>query len=327
MRPRKIVTLASVVCSALVGCGGDAAGPNPEQSSGPHMYVFSGLTSSAISGGRADPAPRARVIDAQGRPLAFHPIRFAITGGTGSLVRADTLTDANGEARAEWVLTNSYNELSVSLPSGLSLRITGLVASRLIPLTNQSRTGFPGDEVTPPSVVVVDTFGRPVPNIPVTFTVTSGNGQLDRDEVRSGPTGYAQLWAWTLGTPGLQTVTASVGGTGSVEFTAVALDSAAATWYATDVFQDTNGPIQYRLAIQNNYFVQELYRGAQLHRVGRWSGEVVTDSKNVTLLGCEWWAGDNYTFCNAKTGYFEGDALFIGSLRYSRLKTAASATR
>jgi alpha-tubulin suppressor-like RCC1 family protein len=72
-----------------------------------------------------------------------------------------------------------------------------------------------------PSVLVVDSLGKPRPGVPVTFSVGS-NGQIAASVVSTGADGTASPGAWTLGeVPGPQTLTAKVG-LASVTFKATA---------------------------------------------------------------------------------------------------------
>ncbi|MBA3344940.1 MAG: hypothetical protein H0T44_06505 [Gemmatimonadales bacterium] len=71
----------------------------------------------------------------------------------------------------------------------------------------------PGGTVTPPSVTLRSAKGDPIPDWPVVFTVTSGEGSLNGATtvtVNTGSNGVAGVGTWTLGEgPGINTVTAS----------------------------------------------------------------------------------------------------------------------
>ena len=65
----------------------------------------------------------------------------------------------------------------------------------------------------PPSVVVRNSAGSPLPNVRVTFTVTTGNGLVQGPSQLTDASGEASVDSWTLGeTPGVQTLTATAGG-------------------------------------------------------------------------------------------------------------------
>jgi Bacterial Ig-like domain (group 1) len=64
-----------------------------------------------------------------------------------------------------------------------------------------------------PSVVVKNASGAPLPNVRVTFTVTSGGGLVDGPSQLTDANGIATVGDWTLGnTTGAQALTASAGG-------------------------------------------------------------------------------------------------------------------
>lgn len=64
-----------------------------------------------------------------------------------------------------------------------------------------------------PSVIVRNSRGAPLPNVRVTFTVTTGNGSVLGASQLTDASGIATVDGWTLGsTPGAQTLTANAGG-------------------------------------------------------------------------------------------------------------------
>ena len=96
-----------------------------------------------------------------------------------------------------------------------------LVAAGMLAVTGSGQTGTPGQTLlTPPTVRVVTSDGRPVPNITVVFTAGSGGSVVD-GVVHSDANGVAVAGKWILGPqPGQQTLTASVPGLVSVTFVA-----------------------------------------------------------------------------------------------------------
>ena len=70
-----------------------------------------------------------------------------------------------------------------------------------------------------PSVYVSTTEGKAVPNAPVTFAVTAGNGSISASTVKTDKQGIASV-AWTYGTaPGANVLTATLGTLPPVTFT------------------------------------------------------------------------------------------------------------
>ena len=77
----------------------------------------------------------------------------------------------------------------------------------------------------PPSVIVTDPAGVPVPGVAVTFAVTAGGGTIAGEAATTNADGIAAVTSWRLGAAqGLNTVTATAAGlTGSpVVFNATA---------------------------------------------------------------------------------------------------------
>jgi Big-like domain-containing protein len=70
-----------------------------------------------------------------------------------------------------------------------------------------------------PSVIVKNASGNPLPNVRVTFTITSGGGAIEGPSQLTDASGVATVESWTLGdTPGVQTLSATAGGN-TVTFT------------------------------------------------------------------------------------------------------------
>ncbi|MFA6245200.1 MAG: Ig-like domain-containing protein [Candidatus Hydrogenedentales bacterium] len=96
-----------------------------------------------------------------------------------------------------------------------------------------NQTALAGEAVaTPPSVTAHDAFGNPIPNLAITFAVTSGGGSVTGANATTNASGIATVGSWTLGgSPAENTLTASGPGlTGSPQqFTATALAGVPAT--------------------------------------------------------------------------------------------------
>jgi hypothetical protein len=76
-----------------------------------------------------------------------------------------------------------------------------------------SLTALPGGTATAPSVLLRSQQGHPIPNWPVTFTVTAGGGTINGGvgpiTVTTGLNGVASLTSWNLGVAGVNTVSAT----------------------------------------------------------------------------------------------------------------------
>lgn len=97
------------------------------------------------------------------------------------------------------------------------------VATRLTASTPIVLAGQAGDHVAvAPSVTLLDQRGRGVANVLVTWREGAASGLAGVDTVRTDSRGVATSGGWTLGTGvGQQTLTASVSGLQSVQFTAL----------------------------------------------------------------------------------------------------------
>jgi adhesin/invasin len=85
------------------------------------------------------------------------------------------------------------------------------------------------DVSDPPSVIVRDAQGIPVPGVEVTFSVTAGGGTVVGSPTQTNANGVATLESWELGAVvGTNTVTATATGLPSVTFNATATPGAAA---------------------------------------------------------------------------------------------------
>lgn len=105
---------------------------------------------------------------------------------------------------------------SIAPPKAMSVEANSMVDQETFP-------GFPGAFAgIDPEVLVRDESGKPLPGIPVKFTVTAGGGSVANATTISGPQGRATAGRWTLGPSlGLNTVVGSVDGVGSIQFKAV----------------------------------------------------------------------------------------------------------
>ena len=85
---------------ALIGCDGNTGPTEPAveveviAGGGQHAPVATELPEPVV----------VRLVDAEGRAVARHPVSFAVVDGEGSVVAEPDRTDGNGEARARWSL-------------------------------------------------------------------------------------------------------------------------------------------------------------------------------------------------------------------------------
>lgn len=88
--------------------------------------------------------------------------------------------------------------------------------------TSPPATTTAGVAIAGPSVLVTGAGGGPAAGVPVTFAVTAGGGSVQYPVVVTGADGIASSGAWQIGTPGANTLTATVEGLPAVTFSTTA---------------------------------------------------------------------------------------------------------
>ena len=79
-----------------------------------------------------------------------------------------------------------------------------------------------GVVIAGPSVIVTDAGGSPAAGVTVNFAVTAGGGSVQYPVVVTGSDGIASSGGWQIGTPGANTMTATVESLAAVTFTTTA---------------------------------------------------------------------------------------------------------
>lgn len=237
----QVLVAASVIAAS--GCRSVAdLGGSPSS-----IVVAAGGNQTASVGTRVAIAPSVRVQDANGSAIANVTVRFAVASGGGSLTGDSATTDASGRATVgQWVLGTSpgTNTLRATV-GGTSLAAiisaTAVVGSGVaVRLSGQQGyVALVGQTVSPPpAVLVIDTYGNPVPGTTVTFTISQGGGSLTGATTTANGSGIAQVGSWTLGaTAGVNTLRAQITGGASLVFTAQGLTAAPVLSATTPVTQ------------------------------------------------------------------------------------------
>lgn len=182
-----------------------------------------------------------RVLDANDNPVgAGTRVSFAVTAGGGAINGASLVqTNAAGLAMLEvWVLgaapgANALTASSNGLAgSPVTFSATGIqtIATMQVNAGNAQVATAGSAVATPPSVIVRDGFGTPMPNVAVTFAVTAGGGSVaPAGAIMTNAFGIATLTSWTLGaTAGPNALQATAAGIVPVTFTATGVAGAAA---------------------------------------------------------------------------------------------------
>jgi adhesin/invasin len=194
------------------------------------------LAQAAVVSSPVTARPAARATDAAGNPVAGITVTFAVTVGGGTVSDGSQVTGADGIATVgAWTLgpAAGANSLSATAPglggSPLTFTANGLTLSPTLMRINggNGQSAALGSAVAePPSVIVTGIGGQPVPDVPVTFSVIDGGGQLSGGTPVTDGDGIAAVGSWVLGAGANRLDASSPGIPGSpVSFTATGLQS------------------------------------------------------------------------------------------------------
>ncbi|HST57757.1 MAG TPA: pre-peptidase C-terminal domain-containing protein [Longimicrobium sp.] len=216
----RVLALAAFVTA----CGGDGGTEAPVATG---VSATSPTFQSALAGAAVASAPAVRVTDQDGDPMAGVTVTFVAAGG-GAVATPSATTDAAGNASAgTWTLGATAGAQTVTATAGslapvqFSATAQARVATTVTAMTPTTQSGEAGTLATAaPTVRVNDQAGQPLAGATVTFTVAAGGGTVGSSTVVTGANGMASSNSWTLGGPGANTVTASVGGLTPVAFNA-----------------------------------------------------------------------------------------------------------
>jgi hypothetical protein len=160
-----------------------------------------------------------RVTLPDGRPLAGVPVSFFAPQDASFIVPADSVTDAQGFARAAWTMpprAGTYT-LQVRVGSPNQLNFTAIQATatagpptRLERIVESSQCTVAGGVVTPPiGLRLRDAYLNPVPGVRVEFSVP-GDGYITPEFLLTDADGAVRP-QWTVRTtPGRDTLYASI---------------------------------------------------------------------------------------------------------------------
>jgi Leishmanolysin len=223
---RVVVCFASLV---LAACGDD-----------PQVPTASTPVANATLTGRVavvlQEAPSVRVTDQKGKNIKGLLVRWRVTSGGGRVSSDTARTDANGVATSGgWVLgtTSGVQTLQATaegiapttftaqaLPGPLTSLLVAGNASPVAPVATTL--------TTIPAVRAEDQYGNGIPDLPVTFAITQGNGSITGTTQVTSALGVATLGSWTLGTiSGAQRVLATAVDAGAGTSASVSINATA----------------------------------------------------------------------------------------------------
>jgi hypothetical protein len=197
----------TVGIALLAACGGEPSGPSIGPPSG--FEVTAGANQQGTVGAVLATAPSVRLVDNRGRGIRGTSVRFDIVGGGGTVLGDSVVTDADGRATVgSWRLG--------PVPGLNQLRVQALGTAITTTIDATAQVGAPsqvtiidgaaglsaigGQEVSPrPSLRFRDSFGNPIPGLPITFTVTQGGGTVTGGQALTNADGRATVGSWRLG--------------------------------------------------------------------------------------------------------------------------------
>ncbi len=212
------------VLALLAACGGGDSGSNPPTDIPAAIALVSGDGQSDTVATPLADSLVVRVTNNRQDPVPGQRVQFrAVAGGAGADLIPDTaVTDADGRARARWVLGQLAGPQRVEarvVGNGalvVAFQATGLAgaADTIFAFLGAGQTGGAGAALAESLVVLVaDRFGNPVAGQAVSWSVTGG-GSLSDSSTTTGADGRSAVRR-TLGIiPGAQSATATAPGIG-----------------------------------------------------------------------------------------------------------------
>ena len=181
------------------------------------LEVLTGGVQAGTVGAPLDTAMVFVAKDAGGTLAAGVAVSFTPVTGAGVAVPAEMATTTAGEATTQWTLGPAAGSQQIVVKAvedpavSLTIETSAFAAEpdTMFVAAGDAQSELPGRTLPAPiQVKIVDRFANPIPDVPITFAVTSGGGTLDSTNVFSDLDGVART-LWTLG-PGLgaQTVQA-----------------------------------------------------------------------------------------------------------------------
>ena len=201
------------------------------------MTAATPATGAAEAGTSLSTAPTVIVRDRTGTVTAGVPVVFTLVAGDGTITGTSATTDANGRASLGSLLmgnvpgvVQTIRASAPGLPSWFFRFTTVAPASAITAFTNSTQyvSDWETNSRNPLWVQVMDANNQPIPNYPVTYAVTAGNGTIGGGTsavalTNAGGVASIQSWSTPTGIGGSYTLTAAAGTLPPVTFTMVKL--------------------------------------------------------------------------------------------------------
>ena len=212
-----------LIMAGALGCGSDLLLPDPP--GGGDNVALSKVTGDGQIGTVGEPLDSPLVVQvktARELPAPGRLVTFVFTSAGGEITPDTAATDADGQAIARWELGTETGTHTVqarladiegeSQVAEFTAEAKAASPDTLSPQSPLSQPGRRGQEINrPPVVRVVDRFGNPVSKVPVAWSVTTGQGEVNEPITETGDDGTTSV-RWTLGSQvGVHRLTAAIG--------------------------------------------------------------------------------------------------------------------
>ena len=206
----------SAVALTLIACGGSGStGPGGQT---PKASISISVTTETVASGTTSQAS-ATITDASGHVSAASNVTWSSSDGAVALI------NASGVITGRRAGTATIQATSAGVTGYHLITVVPGPAAHVTIYSGDLQFGSAGATLTEPlCVLVTDAAGNAEQGAIATYTVATGGGTLNAPTApRTGGNGVAISGLWKLGSlVGQQTVTATVGGAGSVTFKATA---------------------------------------------------------------------------------------------------------
>jgi hypothetical protein len=184
---RSIVRRIAAAAILAAACSKDTTAPASKPTT---LVATQGVVTSGTAGSALSVSPTFSATDVNGRAVANVPVTITVGGGGGTLTGAPTKTIGGPTSVGTWTLGTIAGQNSLIVTAEglqpITIIATGTAgpASKLIISAGGNQTALAGTALPAPIFVrVADANGNGVPNVSVSFAVSSGGGSL------SGPLG------------------------------------------------------------------------------------------------------------------------------------------
>jgi PKD repeat protein len=216
----KLWTLVCLgLASGAAACGGDDI-TLPSEGQAAHIEVVAGNNQSAPANSQLQPVV-VKVTDSRGRLVVGAPVEFSLAEGSegASITPTSAPTGPDGLASATITLGTQVGQMTGQAKLAGEDVTAGFVATALPsnaniiqPVSGDLQAGPVGSTLEAPLVVrVTDTFGNPIPNVTIAWSVTGG-GSVSEETTQTGSDGQTSVQRTLGSTAGQQTTLASAQG-------------------------------------------------------------------------------------------------------------------